>query len=209
MKQSFTIRWMKMTLCIFRIEIENVTHKEGFEAAVIFKETALSGAYLIELETVEDERGYFARTFCRNEFAAHGLNTKIVQCSISYNARRGTLRGMHYQVEPSAEVKLVQCVRGSLYDVILDLRPEAETYCRWIGLELSSENRRMLYIPIGFAHGFQTLEDDTVVYYQISEFYEPQHARGVRWNDPAFGIEWPLSEPLISEKDRLLPDYQR
>lgn len=176
---------------------------------MIFKETALSGAYLVELEAVEDERGYFARTFCRDEFAAHGLNPKIAQCSISYNARRGTLRGMHYQVEPAAEVKLVQCVRGSLYDVILDLRPEAETYCRWIGLELSSENRRMLYIPEGFAHGFQTLEDDTVVYYQISEFYAPQHARGVRWNDPAFGIDWPLSEPLISEKDRLLPDYQR
>ncbi len=174
-----------------------------------FIETALTGAFVLELEAVEDERGYFARTFCRDQFAAHGLNNEITQCSISYNARRGTLRGMHYQVEPQAEVKLVQCVRGKIFDVIIDLRPESETYRRWVGEELSGDNRRLLYVPEGFAHGFQTLEDDTAVYYQISEAYAPQSARGVRWNDPAFGIKWPLIDPIISEKDRLLPDYER
>ncbi len=174
-----------------------------------FAETALKGAYIIELEAAEDERGFFARTFCRREFAGRGLNSGVAQCSISYNARKGTLRGMHYQVEPHAEAKLVHCVRGSLYDVIIDLRPESETYCRWVGEQLSGDNRRLIYVPEGFAHGFQTLEDDTMVYYQISEFYAPQSARGVRWNDPAFGIKWPFSDPIISEKDRLLPDYER
>ena len=174
-----------------------------------FIETALTGAFVLELEAVEDERGYFARTFCRDQFAAHGLKNEITQCSISYNIRRGTVRGMHYQVEPHAEVKLVQCVRGKIFDVIIDLRPESETYRRWVGEELSGDNRRLLYVPEGFAHGFQTLEDDTAVYYQISEAYAPQSARGVRWNDPAFGIKWPLIDPIISEKDRLLPDYER
>ena len=174
-----------------------------------FLKTALKGAYIIELEAAEDERGYFARTFCRREFAEQGLNYEVAQCSISYNARRGTLRGMHYQVEPHREAKLVHCVGGSLYDVIVDLRPESDTYCRWIGVELSPLKRRLLYVPEGFAHGFQTLEDNTTVYYQISEFYAPQSARGVRWDDPAFGIKWPLSNPIISEKDRLLPDYER
>jgi len=174
-----------------------------------FLKTALKGAYIIELEAAEDERGYFSRTFCRREFAEQGLNYEVAQCSISYNARRGTLRGMHYQVEPHREAKLVHCVGGSLYDVIVDLRPESDTYCRWIGVELSPLKRRLLYVPEGFAHGFQTLEDNTTVYYQISEFYAPQSARGVRWDDPAFGIKWPLSNPIISEKDRLLPDYER
>ena len=176
---------------------------------MIFKETALQGAYIIEMEAFEDERGYFARTFCSNEFAALGLNSNVAQCSISYNALRGTLRGMHYQVEPHAETKLVQCVRGSLYDVIVDLRLLSETYCCWFGVELNEDNRRLLYVPEGFAHGFQTLQDDTSVYYQITEFHFPQSARGVRWNDPVFGIEWPISEPIISEKDRHLPDYER
>ncbi len=174
-----------------------------------FIKTDLKGAYIIELEASEDERGYFARTFCRREFAEQGLNYEVAQCSISYNARRGTLRGMHYQVEPHREVKLVHCVGGSLYDVIVDLRPESDTYCRWIGVELSPLKRRLIYVPEGFAHGFQTLEDNTTVYYQISEFYAPQSARGVRWDDPAFGIKWPLSDPIISEKDRLMPDYER
>ena len=174
-----------------------------------FLKTALHGAYIIELEASEDERGYFARTFCRREFADHGLNYEVAQCSISYNARRGTLRGMHYQVEPHREGKLVHCVGGSLYDVIVDLRPESDTYCRWIGVELSPLKRRLIYVPEGFAHGFQTLEDNTTVYYQISEFYAPQSARGVRWDDPAFGIKWPLSNPIFSEKDRLMPDYER
>jgi len=174
-----------------------------------FLETAMEGAFIIELEAAEDERGYFARTFCRNEFAAHGLNYEIAQCSISYNARRGTLRGMHYQVEPHSEVKLVQCVSGSIYDVIVDLRPESDTYCRWIGIELSPSKRCLLYVPEGFAHGFQTLEDNSTVYYQISEYYAPNYARGVRWNDPVIGIKWPIISPLLSEKDKIIPDYKK
>ncbi len=176
---------------------------------MIFSETALKGAYLLEPEPVVDRRGSFARVFCRDQFSERGLAGEFVQNSISENLKRGTLRGMHYQVEPAAEVKLVQCVRGALYDVIIDLRPESETYCKWFGVELSAGNRRLLYVPKGFAHGFQTLVDDTAVYYMISEVYAPKYARGVRWNDPAFGIKWPLSEPIIAEKDRLLPDYKR
>jgi dTDP-4-dehydrorhamnose 3,5-epimerase len=176
---------------------------------MIFKETALLGAYTIELEAAKDERGSFARTFCEREFEAQGLNTRFLQCSLSVNARRGTLRGMHYQAEPHAETKLVHCVRGALYDVIIDLRPQSATYCRWVGVELSAANNTLLYVPEGFAHGFQTLEDDTAVYYHISTFYAPQSARGVRWNDPAFGISWPLSDLLISERDSGLPDYKR
>lgn len=176
---------------------------------MIFKETGLKGAYLIEIEALEDERGFFARTFCRREFRKRGLNSAIAQCSISYNACRGTLRGMHYQEAPHAEAKLVQCMRGAIYDVIIDLRPESPTCCGWYAVELSAENGRLLYLPEGFAHGFQTLTNDTAVYYQISEFYAPQSARGVRWNDPAFGINWPLPDPIISEKDRKLPDYRR
>ena len=172
-------------------------------------ETELAGAYVIELEAVEDERGYFARTYCRKEFTEYGLKTEIAQCSLSYNARRGTLRGMHYQVEPEAETKLVQCMCGSLYDVIIDLRPQSETYCHWFGIELSADKRRLLYIPEGFAHGFQTLEENTTIYYQIFAFYDPQFARGVRWNDPAFCIKWPLANPIMSEKDKLLPDYRK
>ncbi len=176
---------------------------------MIFKETALKGAYIIELEEIADERGFFARTYCRREFEERGLNNNVAQCSISYNTRRGTMRGMHFQSKPYAETKLVQCIRGAQYDVIIDLRPESKTYCGWIGIELSDKNKHLLYVPEGFAHGFQTLEDNTVVYYQISEFYTPQSAGGVRWNDPAFGIDWPLEDPIISEKDRQLPDYEK
>jgi dTDP-4-dehydrorhamnose 3,5-epimerase len=176
---------------------------------MIFSETALKGAYLLEPEPAVDQRGSFARVFCRDMFRERGLADEFVQNSISENLKRGTLRGMHYQFEPAAEVKLVQCVRGALFDVIIDLRPGSETYCQWYGVELSAANRRLLYVPEGLAHGFQTLVDDTAVYYMISEAYAPQYARGVRWNDPAFGIKWPLSEPVISEKDRLLPDYKR
>ncbi len=173
-----------------------------------FLETGLKGAYLIELDVKEDERGYFARTFCRHEFAGQELDIDIVQANISYNRNRGILRGMHYQVPPRAEVKLVQCVRGALYDVIIDLREDSQTYRRWVSIELCEANRRLLYVPEGFAHGFQTLEDDTLVYYLMSEFYAPEYARGVRWNDPAFGIEWPFEYPIISEKDRSLPDFK-
>lgn len=168
---------------------------------------------MITMEQVEDERGSFGRTFCRREFALAGLVTDFVQHSISENRRKGTLRGLHYQDEPAVEVKVVQCVRGAIYDVIVDLRPRSETYGHWAGFELSAENRQLLYIPAGFAHGFLTLEDDTAVQYLISEYYAPGLARGVRWDDPAFGIRWPLasevSEVIMAEKDRLWPDFQR
>ena len=166
-----------------------------------FIETRLKGAFIIEPERLEDERGFFARTFCQKEFEAHGLNSRMVQCNISYNKHKGTLRGMHYQAAPMAEAKLVSCTRGAIYDVIIDLRPESPTYCQWLAEELNAENRMMMYVPEGFAHGFQTLEDDTEVFYQMSEFYSPEHARGVRWDDPAFGIKWALYNPIISIRD--------
>jgi dTDP-4-dehydrorhamnose 3,5-epimerase len=162
----------------------------------------LSGAYLMELEFVADERGFFARTWCAEEFQRLGLNPLLAQCSISCNTRRGTLRGMHYQAEPCAEVKLVRCCSGAIYDVIVDLRPASPTYCRWSAAELTSANHKMLYVPEGFAHGFQTLVDNTEVLYQISASYQPEYGRGVRWNDPIFGIEWPISNPIISARDR-------
>lgn len=175
-----------------------------------FIETILSGAYVIELDRLEDDRGFFARSWCRHEFEAHGLNPALVQANISYNRRRHTLRGMHYQTAPHEEAKLVRCTRGALYDVILDLRPESESYRRWCAYELSQDNYRMLYIPEGFAHGFQTLENDTEMFYQHSEYYAPQAATGVRWDDPAFSIEWPeVQAPILSPKDRgwpLIPD---
>ncbi len=164
---------------------------------------------MIEPEPAIDERGYFARVFCRNRFREQGLESEFIQNSISQNSRRGTLRGMHYQVESAAEIKLVQCLRGALYDVIIDLRPQSATYCNWYAVELSAENGRLLYVPEGFAHGFQTLKDDTLVYYMISQAYAPEYTRGVRWDDPAFMVEWPLANPIMSEKDRRLPDYRR
>lgn len=175
---------------------------------MIFRETNLPGAFLIGPEPIEDERGSFARTWCRREFAAHGLCTDLAQCSISYNAREGTLRGMHYQVAPHAEAKLVRCTRGAIYDVILDLRPESPAYRRWVAAELTAANRLALFIPEGVAHGFQTLKDDCEVFYQISEFYEPACARGVRWDDPAFGIEWPpAGRRIISDRDLSFSNY--
>lgn len=171
-----------------------------------FIETEIKGAFIIEPELIEDERGFFARTFCQEEFKAHGLNFRVVQCNISFNKKRGTLRGMHYQIAPYQEAKLVRCTRGAIYDVIIDLRPESPTFKQWIAVELTAENRRMLYVPEGFAHGFQTLEDNTEVFYQMSEFYHPECARGVRWDDPAFGIEWPIITPILSERDRSYPD---
>lgn len=174
---------------------------------MVFKETKLKGAYIIELEPLQDERGFFARSFCQDEFRKHGLYFYIVQCNISYNKKKGTLRGMHYQVAPCEEAKLVNCIRGAIYDVIIDLRPKSATYCQWSAVELSADNYKMLYIPEGFAHGFQTLEDFTKVFYQMSEFYHPECIRGVRWNDPSFGIEWPLSNPILSKKDSLFNDF--
>ena len=172
-----------------------------------FSPTALVGAYVIDIEPVADERGFFVRSWCREEFARRGLNPDLAQCSISFNKKRGTLRGMHYQAEPHEETKVVRCTRGAIYDVIVDLRPESSTFRKWIAVELSADNRRMLYIPAGLAHGFQSLTDDTEVFYQISAPYHPESARGARWNDPAFGIEWPVAERVISDKDRQYPDF--
>lgn len=168
-----------------------------------FIETKLKGAYIIEPEPIEDERGFFARTYCAREFEAHGLNPRFVQCNISYNKKKGTLRGMHYQAAPYAEAKLVRCTRGAIYDVIIDFRPESPTYKAWVTVELTADNHLMLYVPESFAHGFQTLADDTEVFYQMSEYYHPESARGARWDDPAFGIVWPeTTGRSISIRDR-------
>lgn len=169
---------------------------------MIFRETAIEGAFIIEPDRQEDERGFFARVYCREEFESHGLNPNLVQCSLSLSKRKGTLRGMHYQVAPHEEAKLVRCTMGAIYDVILDLRHTSRTFEKWLAVELTAENRKMLYVPEGCAHGFQTLEDDTEVFYQMSEFYHPECARGVRWDDPALGIEWPAPSPIVmSERD--------
>jgi dTDP-4-dehydrorhamnose 3,5-epimerase len=175
---------------------------------MIFAETPLPGAFVIDVEPVADERGSFARTFSRDEFEEHGLNAAVVQCNVSFNARRGTLRGMHYQADPYGECKLVRCTLGAIYDVIVDLRPESPAYCRWFAVELTAENRRMLYIPEGLAHGFQTLADGSEVFYQMSQSYAPSHARGVRWDDPSFGIRWPDAERIMSERDRTYPNFR-
>ena len=177
---------------------------------MIFNETKLRGAYIIEVEPLEDERGSFARTFCREEFETHGLNSFVAQCNISQNRKKGTLRGMHYQVAPHAEAKLVTCLAGSIYDVIIDLRPDSITCCQWVAVELSARHRRsLIYIPEGFAHGFQTLEDDTEVFYQMSHAYVPQSARGVRWDDPIFAIPWPDGPRTLSERDKHYPNFRR
>jgi len=176
---------------------------------MIFRETKLAGAFIIELEKLEDERGFFARAWCQREFEAQGLVSRFVQCNVSYNKKKGTLRGMHYQVAPYEEVKLVRCTRGAIYDVIIDLRPDSPTYTQWLGVELTADNYRMLYVPEGCAHGYQTLTDNAEVFYQVSQFYAPQCERGVRWNDPAFNIQWPIDHPIIlSEKDQRWPDFK-
>lgn len=156
---------------------------------------------MIDIEPREDERGFFARSWCEDEFQKHGLNPRLVQCNISFNKKRGTLRGMHYQIAPFAEAKVVRCTMGAMYDVIIDLRPNSATFKQWLGMELTAENHRALYIPVDFAHGFQTLSDNTEVFYQMTEFFHPECAGGVRWDDPAFGIIWPISDGIISEKD--------
>lgn len=174
---------------------------------MIFTRTILKDAMLVDLEKHEDERGFFARTWCRREFEAQGLNPRLAQCNISFNPHQGTLRGMHFQIKPHEEAKLVRCARGSLFDAIIDLRPDSPTYKRHFGVALTADNRRMLYVPEGFAHGFLTLEDATEVFYQISVCYAPESQRGVRWNDPAFGIDWPAEPKLISGRDRSYPDF--
>lgn len=175
---------------------------------MIFYETELPGAFVIEEEAKEDSRGFFARAWCRKEYETNGLNPELVQANLAFSKKKGTLRGIHYQVPPFEEAKSVRCLRGAIYDVIIDLRPGSPTFARWTGVELSPENRRMLYVPEGFAHGYQTLVDDTEVFYQVSEFYAPECERGIRWDDPAFAIRWPEPDrPIISDKDAGWPLY--
>ncbi len=174
-----------------------------------FTETTVRGAYLIDPERRGDERGFFTRLWCRDEFAERGLTADFVQCNDSFSARRGTLRGLHYQDAPYGEVKLVRCVRGAVFDVLVDLRRESPTYTRWFGTELTADSRRMLYVPEGCAHGYLTLQDDSEVVYPVSRLYRPEAERGIRWNDPQFSIEWPIKESLtLSPKDQQWPDYQ-
>ncbi len=174
---------------------------------MVFTETRLRGAFVIDLERREDARGFFARSWDAHEFASRGLNPHVVQCNVSFNSRRGTLRGMHYQAKPYEEAKLIRCTRGAAFDVIIDLRPDSPTLLQWEAVELTESNHRMVYVPEGFAHGFQTLEDATELFYQMSEVYRPEYARGVRWDDPAFRIGWPDGERIISERDRAYSDF--
>lgn len=175
---------------------------------MIFEEAPLQGAHIIELQQHQDDRGFFARAFCQHEFAEHDLAHDMVQTNVSYSGRRGTLRGMHYQEAPHREAKLVRCTQGGLYDVIVDLRPDSDTYTDWMGVQLTADNHRMLYVPEGFAHGFITLADDTEVMYQVSEFYAPGAEHGLRYDDPAIGIEWPISVEVLSEKDQTWPAFE-
>ena len=172
-----------------------------------FVETKLKGSFIIDPERLEDERGFFARSWCQQEAKQYGLEPRWLQCNISYNKSKGTMRGMHYQAAPFEEAKLVRCTMGAICDVIIDLRPESVTFKKWTAVELSSENRRMFYIPEGFAHGFLTLQDNTEIFYQMSEFYAPAQARGLRWNDPAFGILWPTDITVISDQDQNYPNF--
>lgn len=174
-----------------------------------FFETPLAGLYVVELEPRNDERGFFARSFCMDEFAAHGLDPRIAQANIAFNEKAGTLRGMHFQVPPHEEAKYIRCVRGAVYDVAVDIRPQSPTYLKWHAAELSADNRRMMCIPRGFAHGYQTLSDSTEVFYLVSEFYHPESDRGLRWDDPALAISWPLPNPILSAKDRIHPLLDR
>ena len=177
---------------------------------MIFQEIKLAGAYVIELKRLEDERGFFARSFCQDEFEAQGLNPCVAQCNVSFNKHAGTLRGMHFQLEPHAEAKLVRCTMGAVYDVIVDLRPNSNTFRQWVSVELTAENRRAIYIPEGFAHGAQTLTDNAELFYQMSAPYYGPSASGVRWDDPAFGIVWPVlaNGRIIVERDCTWPDFQ-
>ena len=173
-----------------------------------FEQSPLPGAFVVDVDRKDDERGFFARTFCHDEFSEHGLVADYAQSSVSFNKRKGTLRGMHFQKKPHEETKLVRCTMGAIYDVIVDLRPGSPRQTRWFGIELSAVNRRALYVPKGFAHGFITLADESEVLYQISTQFHPESAAGVRWNDPAFTIEWPLEAVVMSGRDRSYPDYQ-
>ena len=171
-------------------------------------QTSLPGSFIIEPELLKDERGFFARTFCRKEFETYGLNPDLVQCDISFNKKKGTLRGMHYQVKPREEAKLVRCTMGAIYDVIIDIRSESPTFKQWFAVELTAENRKMLYVSEGFAHGFLTLQDNSEAFYQMSEVFVPDCARGIRWDDPAFHIEWPKDILFIADRDLQFPDFE-
>lgn len=173
-----------------------------------FTETPLSGTYLIDLEKKEDERGFFARSFCREEFAQKGIETSFVQANNSLSAHKGTLRGLHYQLEPASETKLVRCIKGSLFDVVLDLRKESPSFGKWFGAILSEDNRTMLTVPRGCAHGFITLTDNCEIFYLVSNFYSKELERGIRWNDPTFNIQWPISPVVISERDQNHPHFK-
>jgi dTDP-4-dehydrorhamnose 3,5-epimerase len=175
---------------------------------MLFHATKLQGVFEIHLEPTPDERGFFARSWCQKEFDRHRLNPKVVQCNVSFNAQKGTLRGLHYQAAPYLETKIVRCTRGAIYDVVVDLRPQSSSFKEWIAVTLTATNRHMVYVPEGCAHGFLTLEDETEVFYQMSEFYHAESARGVRWNDPAFQIVWPGAIEVISERDRTYPNLE-
>ncbi len=172
---------------------------------MIFTETKLSGAYIIDVKKIEDDRGFFGRAWCKKEFEEHGLNANAVQANVSFNKQKGTLRGMHFQLAPFSETKTVRCTAGAIYDVIIDLRPNSPTFKQWIGVELTEQNFKMLYVPEGFAHGFMTLADNSAVHYMVTEFYSPGAESGVRYNDPAFNIKWPMEATVVSEKDKLHP----
>ncbi len=172
-----------------------------------FTPLKIPGAFLVELEPRTDERGFFSRSFCVREFEAHGLNPAVAQCNVSYSLHTGTLRGLHIQSAPYEETKLVRCTRGSLYDVIVDVRKDSPTYCEWVSVELDAESRKSVYVPRGCAHGFQTLEADTEAFYQVSEYYSKEFESGYRWNDPAFGIEWPIADAVLSDRDRTHQDF--
>ena len=176
---------------------------------MIFRETRVKGAYVVDLERRADDRGFFARAWCQKEFQAKGLTARLAQVNVSFNVHRGTLRGLHFQLPPCQEAKVVSCIRGSIYDVVVDLRRDSPTHGQWAAVELTAGNRRMLYVPEGCAHGFQTMEDNSELLYLMSEFYSPEHACGVRYNDPSFGIAWPLPVECLSEADRAWPDYPR
>lgn len=174
---------------------------------MIFQKIPMKGAFIIEMKPMRDERGFFARSFCQKEFEEQGINPRLVQANVSYNNNKGTLRGIHYQISPFEETKLVRCTQGAIFDVIIDLRKESPTYMQWFGVELNSENRTMLFVPESFGHGFQTLMDNTEVTYMVSEFYTPGSERGIRWDDPAFDIRWPVEVQVISDKDANWDDY--
>lgn len=187
--------------------VEEITG--GEQGQMIFNETPLKGAYIIDLERRGDDRGFFARFFCINEFDRLDLDRNVVQINNSLSANKGTLRGMHYQLPPKSETKVIRCISGALYDVILDLRPGSPTFGQWFGAELTAENRRMMYVPKGFAHGFLTLDDNTEALYLVTEFYAPEKERCIRWNDPSFNIKWPFEPIVISPKDRNAPDFDQ